>query len=216
MMKRLAFVSFLFCTLLALSGCETWESVKQKFNTIDWSFAADEPAIVTPETRCPEVRIVDELSSLTEFAGEGHTDSQNQISQVFMTAVNTACQYSQKNVAIDLKLEFKGTLGPKAKVRQDDKPFFSYPFFVAVLSEKEEILAKEVFSASLSYGRDEQSHTYYESLRQIIPFDDAAEAPGYKVLIGFQLTQDQLAYNRAHQIPVAPTSQKPPTISPDW
>ena len=220
-MKRVLHLSLVLSSMLVLSGCgETWGTLKQsvsdRWNSVDWSFAQDEPELVEEVTTCPSVKIVDELANLTEFSGDGAQTQENLISTVYMNQIDSGCEFSQKNVTIDLKLEFAGNLGPKAKVKPSDKPFFAYPFFIAVLNAQDEILAKEVFSASMSYSRAEQAHTYYESLRQIIPFDNEEAAKGYQVLVGFQLTQAQLAYNRKNMIPVAPVTEKAPTVTPDW
>lgn len=219
-MKRVLHLSLVLSSLFVLSGCETWTDFKQSlsntFSNVDTSFATDEPVLVEEELKCPDVRIVDELANLTEFSGDGPETTENLVSTVYLNKVESGCEFSQKNVTIDLKLEFAGNLGAKAKTQPSDKPFFAYPFFIAVLNANDEILAKEVFSASMSYSRAEERHTYYESLRQIIPFEDEAAARNYKVLVGFQLTQDQLAYNRRNLIPVAPVTEKAPTVKPDW
>ena len=58
------------------------------------------------------------------------------------------------------------------------------------------ILAKEVFSASMIYAQGEDYKSYKETLRQIIPLNDTKQGKKYKVLVGFQLSQEQLNYNR--------------------
>lgn len=216
-MKRFARIVPIIGSVFVLFGCQTWSDIKADFNDINWSFANSEPSIYQDpqDMACPSVTIVDELSSLTEFEGFNGAQTEDLTSQVFMTKVSSGCNHNERNVTVDLKLEFKGMLGPGAKVQDNDKPFFSYPFFIAVLNEKDEILAKEVFSASLTYARNEDTHTYYESMRQIIPIESGRPG-GHKVLVGFQLTQDQLAYNRQNMIPVAPITQKPATVNPGF
>ena len=99
-------------------------------------------------------------------------------------------------------MAFESTLGEKGKLRKNDKPFFSYPFFVAVTDPKGVIMAKEIFSASMTYDRNEDSHTYYESMRQLIPLDRKSSAKRHKVLLGFQLDPAQLKYNRQNMVAV--------------
>ena len=93
-------------------------------------------------------------------------------------------------------MDFAGTLGPQARAASGQKPFFSHPFFVAITSDNGDILAKEIFAASLTYPAGADSQTYTERLRQVIPIDNRDRGANYKVLVGFQLTPDQLAYNR--------------------
>lgn len=101
-----------------------------------------------------------------------------------------------------MKLIFNGKLGPKGREKVSDKPFFSYPYFVAVTSPGGKIMAKEIFAASMTYGSHESTHSYFEKLREVIPISSKENAKNYKILIGFQVTKDQLAYNRANMIPI--------------
>jgi len=146
---------------------------------------------------CPQVEIVEELSSLSEFTDMVAPEPKNLLSRVDMGLLESKCEHGDGEVIVDLKLVFESILGPKATRTVRDRPFFSYPFFIAVTGPKGDIMAKEVFSASMTYNLREDSHTYYESLRQIIPVPSKHQASLHKVLIGFQLNQAQLNYNRA-------------------
>jgi hypothetical protein len=145
---------------------------------------------------CPQVEVVGELSSFSEYADMSNTQPGSLVSQVIIARAQNSCEYSPKSVTIDLKLDFAGVLGPQGRAL-GERPFFSYPFFVAVTGPRGAILAKEVFAATMTYepGQDQQS--YHESLRQIIPMPDRAKGKNHKVLIGFQLTPEQLEFNRA-------------------
>ncbi len=197
---------------VSLSACDTVNNFTDQISIFD------EPEIVSNEERrtaemvtpCPKVEIVDELSALTEFSDASNPVDYNVISRVHLTQVESSCRYNERNVMIDLKLAFEGELGQKGRVRSNDKPFFSYPFFVAVVAPDNNIMAKEVFAAPITYNRDESKHTYYESLRQIIPIERKVLGQKYKLMIGFQLSPDQLAYNRANMVPVEEIIQGAP------
>jgi hypothetical protein len=117
------------------------------------------------------------------------------ITQVSIGLAGRACQYNLKSVTVDLKVNFDGRLGAGSDPAQ--RAYFSLPFFVAVMEPGGNILAKEVFAATLAYPSGAQKQTYTENLRQIIPIANTARGPRYKVKIGFQLSPDQLKYNRA-------------------
>ncbi len=151
---------------------------------------------------CPRIEIIDDLSSLSDFSTPKNTDQSQLISRVDLSSAKSTCKLASKSAIIDLKLMFKGTLGDKGRIKSSDKPFFSYPFFIAVTSPSGEIMGKEIFAASLTYGANENEHTYFENLRQIIPIKSKNTAKYYKILVGFQVTPDQLAYNREHIITV--------------
>jgi len=158
---------------------------------------------------CPQVEIVDDLSSLSDFQNPTKTISSQLISRVDLRQAESTCKLASKSAIIDLKLIFNGKLGEKGRKKSSDKPFFSYPFFIAVLSPGGKIMGKEIFAASMTYGAKEDKHTYFEKLRQIIPIKSKSSANLYKILIGFQLTPDQLAYNRANMILAVKSKSKP-------
>lgn len=151
---------------------------------------------------CPQVELVSDLSSLSDFSTPNQPSENNLISRVNLNSAESTCKLASKSAIVDLTLIFNGVLGKKGKLKPSDKPFFSYPFFVAVTAPNGKIMAKEIFAASLTYGANENKHTYFEKLRQIIPIKNKSHANRYKVLIGFQVTPDQLEYNRKNMVPV--------------
>ncbi|MGH1376433.1 MAG: hypothetical protein ACRBCK_08805 [Alphaproteobacteria bacterium] len=152
---------------------------------------------------CPQVEIVDDLSSISDFKNPKKQTKTNLISRVDLKRAESTCKLASRSAIVDLQLIFDGKLGAKGKKKSSDKQFYSYPFFVAVTAPSGKIMAKEIFAASLTYGPNETSHSYFEKMRQIIPINKKSQANLYKVLVGFQVTPDQLAYNREHMVPVA-------------
>lgn len=171
-------------------------------------YAISDVEVAKSDDPCPRVSIVDELSSLSEFANPSNTSESNLISRVNLQQVESSCSFQSGQVSVDLKMAFESTLGAKGRVRSTDKPFFSYPFFVAVTNPKGIIMAKEVFSASMTYDKGEDSHVYFETMRQLIPLDRQDNAKRHQVLLGFQLDPAQLQYNRANMVtvPAQPTA----------
>ncbi len=145
---------------------------------------------------CPQIEIVTELAAFHDFADPQSMKASDLVSLVEISQAQSACEYTAKSVTVDLKVTFDGMLGPKGRLHDSDRPFFSYPFFVAVTSPGGQILVKEVFGASLTYDAGQNRHAYYENLRQIVPVKSRGDGSRHKVLVGFQLTPEQLAYNR--------------------
>ncbi len=146
---------------------------------------------------CPRVEIPYELSTLSDFGNATDTKSKNLASHVKLSNIQTSCTYENKEVSVDIKLAFEAALGPKGRNHSIEKPFFSYPYFIAIINPWGEVIAKEVFAASMTFLLDKHDMTYYEGISQIIPVSSKLAAKNYKILIGFQLTDEQLAYNRA-------------------
>lgn len=205
-MKYLKLLVFLSLIPL-LNACQTLEAVKE--DAYDVAEGNIYVAGVTSghaeqllRSPCPQVEIVDELSSISDFSDPRKKSTKNLISRVNLKSAESACKLSSKSAIVDLKLIFDGTLGAKGRATASDKPFFSYPFFIAVTTPNGKIMAKEIFAASMTYGKGESQHSYYESLRQIIPIKSKVQATNYRILIGFQVTPDQLKYNRDNLVPV--------------
>lgn len=202
--KKLLFTPIILSLLVA---CAPIDDLQSDFNdlktgTVTYSNKSQDPSMRLLENPCPQIEIVDDLSSISDFTNPKKQKKDNLISRVDIQSAESTCRIASKSTIIDLKLLFKGQLGKKGREKSSDKPFFSYPFFVAVTSPSGKIIAKEIFAASLTYPPQEKTHVYFEKLRQIIPIKNENEARYYKILIGFQVTPDQLAYNRAHMVPV--------------
>lgn len=203
--RSIAYSACLLGTTLTLGACQTFEGLKDDFAKID--FSSFTPAIVAdPEDKhsnflidgdCPRIEVVDELSMLSEYTNPDNPNQSERISGVEIIKADSTCEYNDRSVTVDLKLTFNGNLGPQGKMTPSDTPFFSYPYFVAVTSPNDKILAKEIFAASMTYDANQNAKTYHETLRQIIPADNRTIGSRYKIMVGFQLTRDQLAENRA-------------------
>ncbi len=210
----------LSAALLTLPACDT---VDRLMGSLDDTARSPESHLVREPTSnalindCPDVKIVDELSMLTEFTNAAMPDDSNTISRAHVSMGESTCTYTERSVTMDVKLVFDSELGPRAKVKDSDTPFVSYPFFVAVTDEDGRILAKEVFAASMTYASNEKTHTYTENIRQVVPLRRREDGRDHKVLIGFQLTAEQLAFNRrfmAMHAPLAPVQQAPAAAPP--
>jgi ABC-type proline/glycine betaine transport system substrate-binding protein len=64
-------------------------------------------------------------------------------------------------------------------------------YFVAVTDPNRNILSKKTFTTSVTVGSDTQ-----ETLTQVIPVPKTMDARWFEVLVGFQLTPEQVAANR--------------------
>lgn len=197
-MKQLRFFTLSICAI-ALSSCQAMDGLVQDIDSLDLpslSMSESSTDQLIYDGKCPHVEIVEELRAFNDFTDLSDPGDYNLISRATIAKIDTACSYDQRSVTVDLKMAFEGQLGPRAKTSASDKPFFSYPFFVAVTGAGGDILAKEIFAASMTYPAGENRQTYHENMRQIIPVESRDRGARYKILVGFQLNPDQLAYNR--------------------
>ncbi len=194
-MKHLRLLTLSLC-VVALNGCQTFDGVMKDIESIKLPALNNSTSRSSEELvysgNCPSVEAVEELSSLSEFSDTSDQNAHNLISSIEIADMQSSCNYDERSVTIDLRMDFTGNLGPRGQASSS----FSYPFFVAVTSARGDILAKEIFAAPITYGPGQRSQTYTEKMRQIIPIENRDRGSKYKVLVGLQLTPDQLAYNR--------------------
>ncbi|MCB1650555.1 MAG: hypothetical protein KDI46_00720 [Alphaproteobacteria bacterium] len=196
-MKQLRFLLLAGFTSLVLMSCQTMQGIRDDLYSLDVPTSLDSsPDNLTYQGRCPSVELVEELRAYNEFTDDTDPGDYNLVSRANIAKINTSCGYDTRSVTVDLKIAFEGTLGPRGRNSASDKPYFSYPFFVAIASPGGNILAKEIFAAPMTYKPGQNRQTYYENMRQIIPVDTHEHGAGYKILLGFQLSPEQLAYNR--------------------
>ncbi len=208
MIKKLRVLTLCCSCVLMLGACQTFEGLRDDaYDVAEGNIFVAGARGRTPEnllrSPCPQVEIVDDLSSISDFSHPRKQNKDHLISRVDLKSAESTCKLSSKTAVIDLKLLFNGKLGPKGRKTASERPFFSYPFFVAVTTPTGKIMAKEIFAASITYAANENQHIYFENLRQIIPIKSKNQANNYRVLIGFQVTPDQLDYNREHMVPIA-------------
>jgi hypothetical protein len=202
-LKNFAFTTLLIGTL-TLAGCEV---SRESFLTDNYNKTRDYVGANMPggggtdssdkllnKNGCPEVDIVDDLSSFYDF-GAANPGEGNLVTSVQMSQGATNCAFGPKSVTVDTRIVFSGRIGPKGAAQGGGAPNFTYPYFVAIMAPGGKILAKEVFAVPMTYAAgDIQQHI--EAFRQIIPSYSQESAGKHKIAIGFQLTKEQLAYNR--------------------
>jgi len=146
------------------------------------------PLEVTVE-RCPAFAVLGGTGSLTQFAGE-----ERETSDVFLEASisNLSLECDQgDDVISSLAFTVAGERGPA----MGDDAEVVLPYFVAVLRDNGLVVAKEIYETRLRFGPDMQRAVVQEELRQRLPTIEQARRYDYEILVGFQLSQDELSYN---------------------
>lgn len=205
--------------LLALGGCSTFEGLKSDitngYNSLlsgtDTAEAVtrtnqDDPdaakkRLPVYDGSCPGVSVRPDLRRLVEFYNADKPSDATKISEVTLTNVQNICRVEADKLVMQIDLTLDGKTGPKARMKPTDKPSFAYPYLVAVTDAQGNVLSKDIFAASIAYGADQKDIKQTESIFQNMPFPDATIGQVYTVVVGFQLTPEQLAYNQAHPNP---------------
>lgn len=152
------------------------------------------------EGNCPPIIIDPQFDKMAEFYDIDAPSENSVVSRIRLTGTEQECAIDGDKLTVQVNLFFSGELGPKAKRKDGDRPFFAYPYFVAISDQvSQQELAREIFAASLTYDRDQETIKLIETIRQKLPLAEDGTIPAYEIQIGFQLTEEQLFYNAAQQ-----------------
>ena len=199
-------------SVLALGGCSTFEGLKEDLSKGYHSVAgtvsdvtsditdpdAEKKKLPVYDGTCPAVSVRPDLRRLVEFYDPSKTSEAGKISEISIDAVRNVCRIENAQLVMQIDFSLSGKTGPKARVQPSDKPSFAYPYFVAVTDPQGNVLSKEIFAASVAYASDQKEIKQTESIFQNMPFPDSSIGQSYTVVVGFQLTPEQLAYNQAN------------------
>lgn len=197
-MKYLLLVSLLF-----LSACQTMGGIRDDFDILlvpDETVPAAKPSI-TAASACPPVRIMDDLKMSIEFTDMSAPSAATEMGRLSMSDLKVNCDVAGDEMIVEMDIGFDGKLGPKARWKENDQASFAYPYFVAVTSPDGTVMSKEVFAASVSYGAKENDIRQVETIHQTMPIRSGDDVSRYAIVLGFQLSDEQLAYNRETQKP---------------
>ncbi len=200
--RNIVFLGTVSVAALSLTACETMKKTGDAITSIDVPFYGDDDVkaqdglVMAKSDGCPQVAVVEDLKSLTQFEVPAAPTPGEKISSIAMTGLDTKCNITEKTVGVDISLRFDGQLGPQAAEWQSQSRSFAYPYFIAVTTPAGEILSKEVFAATIRYDAGETAITQQEKTRQVIPLREDTKPGQYEILVGFQLTEDELNYAR--------------------
>lgn len=142
---------------------------------------------------CPPVGAPTPLDTVTQFGPGPGRD----LTQVRFTGrvdgVDLACEYDDKGVDVALKVRLVVERGPADRERKAP-----LQYFVAVEDGPGNVTAKQVFDVTVPFEGNIRRVAQIDEIELRIP----TPKQGFRethVLVGFQLTQEQLDYNRSQK-----------------
>ncbi|MEM5518488.1 hypothetical protein WNY37_16140 [Henriciella sp. AS95] len=142
---------------------------------------------------CPPVATLYDASRIVEL--QGNEPSYADIAYTGeITNVELFCRYiDDEPLRAEVEIDFAFGQGPKA-----DSNRHSYTYWVAVTRRSSKVLAKQYFTVDATYDSDGIDGRKEVLQDIIIPrVDDTISGANFEVIVGFDLTEDQLAFNRA-------------------
>lgn len=174
-----------------LAGCGDSPLVRSQ----ETAFAPGGTPIVRRElavARCPQVAILGDAADITRFRPGGGADLTNVTLDGRIAAVNGRCDTTRQGMSIDLAMTLDFERGPAAPGRAE-----TVPYFIAVTDQQQNILSKQVFTARAEFPRGQNRiRLSDEGGRLVLPVTAERPSWNYAILVGFQLDEGELAYNR--------------------
>ncbi len=138
--------------------------------------------------RCPAPAVVEGVATLTRFAGARRTAD----AVLFTAAIEDLrlrCDQGER-VRSHLRFRIVATRGPALR-----DEVVEVPYFVAVIRDNGEIVAKKIYRTRLVFTRGSKRAETVEEILQTIPSIAQARRYDYELLVGFQVKTDDLIFN---------------------
>lgn len=142
---------------------------------------------------CPVAGSVFDAARYVRFVGDGELFTDIGFTGEIVD-VRLFCRYLDDNpLSAEIEIDFAFGRGP-----QGSASTHTYPYFVAVTRRNGKVLAKESFTTQAEF-RSGQVTGRTELVNRIeIPRADASiSGVNFEILVGFELTPEQLEFNRA-------------------
>ena len=153
---------------------------------------------------CPETAVLSDAVTVTKLKPGAPQGQQNPANVAFLAEMSQAklsCDYDRdrNRLSVDIEFAVKGTRGPAATGADPQ-----IDFFVAVVDADNNVISKTVYHGQPDM-RGRTSNVYTQSVEGFpVPLGMDKRPTDYEVLTGFQLTPDELAYNRIPRPLTAP------------
>lgn len=165
---------------LAIGACQSSSGISSAFDTRQNSGTCPPAGSVYNASRVVGFTSDEQLFSNVDYTGE-------------IVDVRLFCRYAGTDpVRAEVEIDFAFGKGPAATGNRQD-----YSYWVAVTRRSGKVLQKQHFTVSADFSDGPVVGETEVLQRIIIPrADESVSAANFEVLVGFDLTEDQLQYNR--------------------
>ena len=169
---------------LALSGCGMFTSKEDE--------AMEAIAAAAPKP-CPTVGVLAGADSITVFKGKGH-DLTDVVLKAEIDKAVTTCEYDTGDHTISVDIAFNGSaeMGPAATSSD-----MNLKGFLAITRTDGKLVNKDVYDIPISFDKGTRQMRFLKSIDgTVVPYGGSVNGSIYEMLVGFQVTKEQLDFNR--------------------
>jgi hypothetical protein len=145
------------------------------------------------EPACPRGVIPADAAQITRFRdGPGRDLTDVVVTANILNMLVDQCKYDKNSVAVrNFQIAITADRGPADRSKAAD-----FEYWVAVVDPERKILTRETFKVHFDFSELNHVGTVITDLEPRIPLPDVMKATEYQIVVGFQLTPDELAWNR--------------------
>lgn len=147
------------------------------------------------QSSCPSIGTLEDARTLTRFApGAAMEPSAARLQVRIADAVPTSCIIGGADGIVEMQVRFDLA---QADAASGERTGFGY--FVAVSDPDSRIIAREGFELGVTFPDDRTRASATDDVVTTIPLPPGARLEDYRLLVGLQLTPEELEYNRRTQ-----------------
>lgn len=150
-------------------------------------------ATAAPPPPCPPAGTPATLDQVTAFRDGGGRDLTEVLYDARIDGVNTVCDYDTDGVEVGLAVRFVAERGPADRDR-----LAALRYFVAVERAPGDVTAKQIYDLPMPFEGNNRRVGRVEQVNIFVPAPADDDFSGLRILVGFQLSADQLDYNRSN------------------
>ena len=143
---------------------------------------------------CPRASIISDGATVTRFREGTGRDLTDVVVKGELVDVAVDCNYDRRGVDVALQVAIAATRGPADRTRVAD-----FEYFVAVADAQRNILAKEVFQVRFQFPPNQQRVGTVDEIEPRIPLKSRDQGVDYQIIVGFQLTPEEIDWNRSQR-----------------
>jgi hypothetical protein len=142
---------------------------------------------------CPSLALLPDAGDLARFNGQGQ-DIVNLITRARITGVPAKCETGdKKTVLATLHIEANISRGPASPPTPAPIDYF------IALMEGDKVLQEQDFVLTPTFAPNvDRASVRGDDIQLTLPISKTKSAAVYRIFVGFRLSRDELAYNRAH------------------
>jgi hypothetical protein len=140
---------------------------------------------------CPRLAVLDDVGRMTKFREGPGRDLTDVLYTARLAKADGFCTTEKSSVKVEMTVQLvveRGTASTGAPV--------DLQYFVAVTDPARRVLAKEVFPARIPFEGNQRVAGSNEEIEERIPIPRGADPGTYSIVVGFQLTPEEIEYNR--------------------